>query len=265
MKRNIDLLSLESCEKYLRPFLYVMDEPDPRGLLDIAMASKYWSAFFVKTFTAWAGTQGNTKHHFDRCMLKTTSGNLPRFEINSLKIWKYHFIPRHKCHEFRCNGCEEKIRFERCNSFDSAHLLMTVMRQHMGMKLPANPYVAHLQEINTPASMKPCCKLKGMANMQYMLFRMMTYVEKAHCARVKLYYDKLVLHHKAILKGDLNTETVTARGGHEMPRRVAKDNLAVDKEIALVDNWGWKGRPNPKPVSACQQKEKWAQSDVREA
>eukprot|EP00978_Attheya_sp_CCMP212_P035353 scaffold153375_cov28-Attheya_sp.AAC.1 len=50
-----------------------------------------------------------------------------------------------------------------------------------------------------------------------------------------------------------------------MPRRLAKENLAVDKEIALVDNWGWKGRPNPKPVSATQQKEKWAQSDVREA
>eukprot|EP00978_Attheya_sp_CCMP212_P013309 scaffold33437_cov68-Attheya_sp.AAC.4 len=77
MKRNVDLLSRESCEKYLRPFLYVMDKLDPRGLLDIAMASKYWSSFFVRTFTAWAGTQGNTKHHFDRCMLKTISGNLP--------------------------------------------------------------------------------------------------------------------------------------------------------------------------------------------
>eukprot|EP00978_Attheya_sp_CCMP212_P016432 scaffold43029_cov53-Attheya_sp.AAC.1 len=156
------------------------------------------------------------------------------------------------------------------------------MHQHMGMKLPANPYVAHLKEINTPDSMKPCRKLKGliyesfrrclvmdehmdetnhdlfifqMANMQYMLFRMMTYVEKAHHARVKLYYDKLVLHHKAILRGDLNTETVTGRGGREMPRRLAKENLAVDKEIALVNNWCWKGRPNPKPVSATQQKE----------
>eukprot|EP00978_Attheya_sp_CCMP212_P031809 scaffold121675_cov24-Attheya_sp.AAC.1 len=138
MKGNVDLLSRASCEKYLRPFLYVMDEQDPRGLLDIAMASKYWSAFFVKTFTAWAGTQGNTKHHFDRCMLKTTSGNLPRFEINVLKIWNYRFISKFKCHEFTCTGCEQHIRFDRCNSFDSAHVLMTAMRQHMGMKLPAS-------------------------------------------------------------------------------------------------------------------------------
>eukprot|EP00978_Attheya_sp_CCMP212_P025656 scaffold82909_cov35-Attheya_sp.AAC.1 len=165
------------------------------------------------------------------------------------------------------------------------------MHKHMGLKLPANPYVAHLMEINTPASMKPCCKLTGviykgfprslrdqqdedtgndsflfqLANMQYMLFRMMTYIEKAYCARVKVYYDSLVLHHKAIREGNLTTETITAQGGREMPRRLAKESLALDKEIALVDNWGWKGRPNPKPLSSYEAKERWGQSEVREA
>ena len=45
-----------------------------------------------------------------------------------------------------------------------------------------------------------------------------------------------------------------------MTWRVAKDNTAVDKDIALVDNWGWKGHANTKTISSYQKKEKWVQS-----
>eukprot|EP00978_Attheya_sp_CCMP212_P011524 scaffold28459_cov32-Attheya_sp.AAC.1 len=90
---------------------------------------------------------------------------------------------------------------------------------------------------------------------------MMTYIEKSHCARVKIYCAKLVEHHKAILKGDKSPKTVTSKGGRKMPYRQAKDNQAVGKEIALVDNWGWQGHPNPKRISSYQQKERWVQSE----
>ena len=70
-----------------------------------------------------------------------------------------------------------------------------------------------------------------------MLFRMMTYIEKYHFARVEIYHEKLFHHHKAILKGDYKAEkNVTSKCGREMLWLVAKDNIAVDKEITLVDN-----------------------------
>jgi hypothetical protein len=47
--------------------------------------------------------------------------------------------------------------------------------------------------------------------------------------------------------------------------REAKNNPVIDKEIALVDNWGWKGRPKTKSASTAEQKEKWAQKEIREA
>ena len=43
------------------------------------------------------------------------------------------------------------------------------------------------------------------ANLQYMLFRIITYIWKSNCARVKIYYEKLLQYNKAILKGDKAT------------------------------------------------------------
>eukprot|EP00978_Attheya_sp_CCMP212_P048559 scaffold542499_cov59-Attheya_sp.AAC.2 len=297
MKRTGELLGRDSCEKYLRPYLDVMDKPDPRGVLSVRMKSRYCIAFFIKKFMAWAQTQGSIQHHFDRCMLKTISGNLPRFETSCLNFWNYRFNSS-KCHQFQCTQCAAIIKFELCNAFDSAHLLVTALRLHVGLKLPSNHYVGHLRDVNHIEYMKPCTELTGtvfegfrrclitdqhkeesgdefdndlfvfqFANLQYMLFCMMTYIEKAHCVRVKIYYENLVEHHKAILKGDKSPKTVTSKGGWEMHYREAKENPAVDKQeiLALVDNWGWKGRPNPKPISSSQQKERWVQSEVREA
>jgi hypothetical protein len=296
MKRTSELLGRDSCDKYLRPYLDVMEGRDPRGLLSIRMKSRYWIAFFIRTFTAWAQTQGKKQHHFDRCMEKTISGNLPRFETACLKHWNYSFHSALKRHQFQCTQCYATIDFERCNSFDSAHLLVTALRLHVGLKIPSTPYVGHLYDINHIEYMKPCTELTGLvfegfrrclitdrhkeetgdefdndlfvfqfANLQYMLFRMMTYIEKAHCAREKMYYERLVEHYKAILKRDKSPKTVTSKGGREMYYREAKEHLAVDKEIALVDKWGWKGRSNLKPMTPSKQKEKWVQSEVRAA
>ena len=55
------------------------------------------------------------------------------------------------------------------------------------------------------------------ANLQYMLFRIMAYIEKSHFACVKIYHDKLFQHHKAVIKGDRKaTKTVIFKGGREM-------------------------------------------------
>ena len=55
-------------------------------------------------------------------------------------------------------------------------------------------------------------------NYQNMLFCMMTYIQKPHCAWVKIYYENLVQHRKAIIKGDESKEikTVTAKGGRKI-------------------------------------------------
>ena len=46
----------------------------------------------------------------------------------------------------------------------------------------------------------------------------MTYIQKPHCAWVKIYYENLVQHRKAIIKGDESKEikTVTAKGGRKI-------------------------------------------------
>ena len=89
-----------------------------------------------------------------------------------------------------------------------------------------------------------------------MFFLMATYIEKYPCAWVKIYYENLVQHHKSILKGDKSKEskTVTAKGGHEMHSIEVKEHSTVDKEISLVGNWGWQGRPPPEQLSYYQQK-----------
>ena len=69
-----------------------------------------------------------------------------------------------------------------------------------------------------------------------MLFIIMTYILKAHCARVKIYYKKLLQHHKAILKGYKTTENVTAKGGRKIPWRDGKETPEIDKDILLVEN-----------------------------
>ena len=75
------------------------------------MKSKYWIAFFVKTFTAWAGTQGEKIHHFDHLMIKTISNKLPRFESSCLTQWKYGHIATFKCNKFECDTLGGLIKF----------------------------------------------------------------------------------------------------------------------------------------------------------
>ena len=67
---------------------------------------------------------------------------------------------------------------------------------------------------------------------------MITYIEKAHCDGVKIYYEKLVQHHKSILKRDNSKEskTVPAKGGHEIQWREKKEHPELNKDIALVYN-----------------------------
>ena len=55
MKRTGELLGRNRCEKYLCPYLYVMEERYPRRVLSIRMASIYCIVSFIKIFTAWAG------------------------------------------------------------------------------------------------------------------------------------------------------------------------------------------------------------------
>jgi hypothetical protein len=91
---------------------------------------------------------------------------------------------------------------------------------------------------------------------------MMTFIEKVRCAYVSLFYEKLLLYNQ---DDDNDVETHIARGGREMPRRIAKEIKVIDKEIALVNNWGWVGRPNPKTIAHATQREKWTQTTRREA
>ena len=51
-----------------------------------------------------------------------------------------------------------------------------------------------------------------------MLFRIMTYIQKSHYAWVKIYYENLVQHRRAIIKGDeiKESKTVTPKGGRKI-------------------------------------------------
>ena len=156
-----ELLGCDSCENNLPPYLYVTEERDPRGVLSIIMVSRYWIAFFIKTSTAWAGEQGNKTHHFDRCMLKSISGNLPRLETSCINHWNYSFSSGFKYHQFECTQCLATIKFKQCNSFDSEQLLVTALCLHYGIKIPLNHYVGNLRNMNHIEYMKPCSKLTG--------------------------------------------------------------------------------------------------------
>ena len=124
-----------------------MEDANPIGMFDIAMAPKYWIAFFVGKFTAWDGTQGKKQHHFDCCMLKIISVNIQRFETSCLAQWKYCFDSVLKCHHFECNCCGALIKSGKCNPLDLSDLLATLIRMHMGIKTPPNNYVSHLSEL----------------------------------------------------------------------------------------------------------------------
>ena len=56
-----------------------------------------------------------------------------------------------------------------------------------------------------------------------MLFRIMTYIQKSHYAWVKIYYENLVQHRRAIIKGDeiKESKTVTPKGGRKIHWREA--------------------------------------------
>ena len=138
-----------------------MEERDPIGVLSIGMISLYWIVFFIKTFTAWVGEQGNKTHHFDRCMLKSISGNLPRLEISCLNHWNYSFSSGFKYHQFEFTQCLATIKFKQCNSFDLEHLIVTALCLHYGIKIPLNHYVGNLRDMNHIEYMKPCSKLTG--------------------------------------------------------------------------------------------------------
>ena len=130
-------------------------------IFNVYMKSKYWMAFFVKTFLAWFGTKGNNIYRFVYSMLNTISSNLPIFETSCLIQWKYGFNSEFKCHRFECGCCGGVIKSKRCNSFKSAHLLVTSMHLHMGLKIPSNNCVSNICEMNSPEYIRPCCMLTG--------------------------------------------------------------------------------------------------------
>jgi len=290
MNKYRDKLSCQGWKKHLEDYAIALETSNPKHSLDLLMESNNWIVFFIKVFRQWAYSQGDkTKHHFDRCMEKKLRANLPYFEQICLARWKYRYLEQSKQHQFRCPQCLVEVKFNRCNAFDSSHLLMTIMRLHMGLNVVANPYVSHLRKVNSPEELKTCKDLTGdqfevirrgmvydqlydvpeeqkfafnMTNMHFLLYRMMTFIEKVRCAYVSLFYGKLLLYNQ---DDDNDVETHIARGGREMPRRIAKEIKVIDKEIALVNNWGWVGRPNPKTVAHATQREKWTQTTRREA
>ena len=112
MKRTGEFIGRNLCKKCLCPYLYVVEERDPIGVLSIGMISLYWIVFFIKTFTAWVGEQGNKTHHFYRCMMKSVSGHLTIFETSCLNHWNYRFSSVFKCHQFECTQYFATIKFE---------------------------------------------------------------------------------------------------------------------------------------------------------
>jgi hypothetical protein len=70
---------------------------------------------------------------------------------------------------------------------------------------------------------------------------------------IKPFLKEISLQKQSLLKADM-----------KCPIEKAKDN-PVDKEIALVDNWGWQGHPNPKFLSSYQEKDRCVQSEICQA